>query len=84
MATQADDPKPQSAASRFLENLLIGTVEAVARAGAKAVESLTDDAAKAIDIQKKKVQATRDAVRAWRKQAVGEIDSDIPASLRED
>jgi hypothetical protein len=83
MADEIHTPDQPSAVSRFFEKLLIGAVESIARAGAKAVESLTDDAAKAIEIQKKKVAATRDAVKAWRKVELGEID-DIPASLRED
>jgi methylmalonyl-CoA mutase N-terminal domain/subunit len=77
--------QPRSAMSLLIEDLLVGTVEAIARAGAKAVESLTDDAAKAVKREALKIEAVGGAVKAWRKANVGEIkDADIPVSLRDD
>lgn len=76
--TKVIDDKPQRGIfTQYAEDLLRGTVEAIARAGAKAFESLTGDAAKAVDREKKKIEAVRDRVAQWRKDVVGEIgDSD--------
>ena len=54
-----------------LRGLLRGTVESIARAGAKAVESLTGDAAKAVDRVKKKIEALGKRVTEWREFNVG-------------
>jgi hypothetical protein len=74
------EPSP---ASKFIESLLVGTVEAIARAGAKAVESLAGDARKALQNQSFKAEVLEKGVEAWRKARVGEID-DLPGSLRDD
>ena len=56
----------------YLRGLLRGTVESIARAGAKAVESLTGDAARAVDREKKKIEALGKRVAEWREENVGE------------
>jgi hypothetical protein len=86
MAAQTDPAdKPPSVFAQAFEDGLVFVVTSIVRAGAKAVESLTDDAVKAINNKKKEVEAVRDAVKAWRKMKVGEVeDSDVPASLRDD
>jgi hypothetical protein len=63
----------RSIAGKFLERLLTGTVDAIARAGAKAIESVVNDAAKAIDLEKKKIEALGKGVAQWRKTELGEI-----------
>ena len=55
----------------YLRGLLRGTVESIARAGAKAVESLTGDAARAVDREKKKIEALGKRVAEWREINVG-------------
>jgi hypothetical protein len=81
----SESAKPQSTASKLVESFLVGTVEAIARAGAKAVESLTSDAAKTVRRKAGEIDAVRKTVEAWRKENVGEIiDGDLPPSLREE
>ena len=78
-------PKQPSIAAKLLESLLTGTVESIARAGAKALESLTNDAAKAISNEAKKVAAVRNDVEQWRKEQLGEIvEIKVDAKVVED
>ncbi len=75
----------QSLLSKLAENLLVGTVESIARAGARFLESITDDAEKAIEKQRKKIAATREGVAEWRETQLGNVDNgDLPASLADD
>jgi hypothetical protein len=64
----------QSFFAKMAADFLVGTVESVVRAGAKAIESITSDAEKAVEKQRKKIAATREGVAEWRKNNVGEID----------
>lgn len=77
MAAQEQDrgyrKAPRTFFGRLAENVLVGTIESIARAGAKAIESLTGDAAKVIAREHKKVDGVRKAVEGWRKETVGEI-----------
>jgi len=68
---------------RAIEGFLIGAVEAVARAGAKAIESLTTDASKAIAIQQRKVEKVTAEIKNWRESTVGELVDDVPEELRD-
>jgi hypothetical protein len=74
---------PQSPASKLAEKLLVGTVEAIARAGAKAVESLAGDMKKALKNEAFKAEVIEKGVEAWRKERLGDID-DLPESLRDE
>jgi len=56
----------------YLRGILRGTVTSLARAGTRFVESLTGDAARAVDREKKKIEALGKRVAEWREQNVGE------------
>jgi hypothetical protein len=71
----------QSPASKFFESILVGTVDAIARAGAKAFESLAGDAKKALRNEAAKVEMVEKSIEAWRKMRLGEVD-DLPSELR--
>lgn len=71
----------QTVVSRALESLFVGTVEALARAGAKAVESLAGDAKKVLQQEAFKAEIIEKGVEAWRKNRLGDVD-DLPESLR--
>jgi hypothetical protein len=58
-------------AKDYLRGFLHGTVTSIAKAGAKFVESLTGDAAKAVDREKKKIEALGKRVAEWREINVG-------------
>ena len=73
----------QTFVSQLLERALVGTVEAVARAGAKAVESLAGDAKKALQNEAFKAEILEKGVEAWRKARLGDVD-DLPESLRKE
>jgi hypothetical protein len=73
----------QSPASKFAESLLVGTIEAIARAGARAVESLAGDARKALQKEAAKIERVEQGVAMWRQVRLGEVD-DLPDSLRDD
>lgn len=77
------DSQKRTVAAQFAERLLVGSVEAIARAGAKFVESLAGDAKKALRNEATKVEMLEKGVEAWRKVRLGEID-DLPESLRDD
>jgi hypothetical protein len=57
-----------TAARRLLKRVLVGAVESVARGLAKGLESVADDAVKAVDREKQKIAE-------WRKRELGEIDT---------
>jgi hypothetical protein len=71
----------QSVASKLFERVLVGTVESIARAGAKAVESLAGDVKKTLKNEAFKAEVLEMGVEAWRKSRLGDID-DLPESLR--
>ncbi len=73
----------QSPVSKALEAILVGTVEAIARAGAKAAESLAGDARKVLQQNAFKAEIVEKGIEAWRKARLGEVD-DLPESLRGD
>lgn len=52
---------------RFLQRILIGTVESVARGLAKGAESVVSDAVKAAERERARIEE-------WRKRELGEID----------
>jgi len=64
---------PKTLLGRFAENVLVGTIESLVRAGSRAVESLASDASKALLREQKKVDAVKKAVASWRDEVVGEI-----------
>jgi len=72
-----------TAASKFFESLLVGTVDAIARAGAKAFESLAGDAKKALRNEAAKAEMLEKGVEMWRKMRLGDLD-DLPSELRDD
>jgi hypothetical protein len=72
----------RSIAGKYVEDLLIGTVESIVRAGAKAIESITNDAARAIDREKRKVEQVKVTVETFRKTRLGEVDDDIEEGNR--
>ena len=55
----------------YVRGFLRGTVTSIAKAGAKFVESLTGDAAHAVDREKKKIEALGKRVAEWREENVG-------------
>jgi len=63
----------QSIASKFAERFLVGAVESIARAGAKAVESLAGDARKALALEAEKAKMVEQGVAMWRQFRLGEI-----------
>jgi hypothetical protein len=69
--------------AKFAEKVLVGAIEAIARAGAKFVESLASDTHKALSNEAAKVKAVKDGVEAWRQVRLGEVD-DLPGSLRDE
>jgi hypothetical protein len=73
----------QTVASKFFERALVGTIDAIARAGAKAFESLAGDARKALKNEALKAEMLEEGIKAWRLSTVGEVQ-DIPASLQDD
>lgn len=58
--------KPRSPVARAVEATLIGVVESAARAGAKALESLAGDAARALRKQAEKADLARMITAMWR------------------
>lgn len=58
-------------AKDYLHGILRGTVTSIAKAGALFVESLTGDAARAVDREKKKIEALGKRVAEWREVNVG-------------
>lgn len=72
-----------SPASKFVESLLVGAIESVARAGAKALESVVGDAKKALRNEAFKAELLEKGIEAWRKVKLGDVD-DLPSSLRDD
>lgn len=60
-------------ASKFAERLLVGAVESIARAGAKAVESLASDVKTALKNEAAKAELLEKGVEWWRKSRLGEI-----------
>jgi hypothetical protein len=75
--------KEPTAASKFFESVLVGAIESVTRAVAKAAESLAGDAKKALRNEAAKVERLEKGVEMWRKYKLGEID-DLPVELRDD
>jgi hypothetical protein len=73
----------QTVASKFAEKLLVGTLEAIVRAGAKAAESIASDAKKALRNEALKVEMIEKGVEHWRQTRLGEVD-DLPSSLRDE
>jgi hypothetical protein len=73
----------KSPTAKFFEAVLVGTVEAIARAGSKAVESLAGDAKKALKNEAFKAELIEKGIEAWRLSHVGEID-DLPGSLQDE
>jgi hypothetical protein len=69
--------------AKFAEKLLVGALEAIVRAGAKAAESLASDAKKALRNEAMKVEMIEKGVETWRQTRLGEVD-DLPGSLRDD
>ncbi len=81
----SDQPSPKSKATQFFEDLCVGLVESVVRAGAKGAESLASDARKALRREAAKVAKIEDGIKSWRDATVGDLpDSDLPDSLRDD
>jgi hypothetical protein len=74
----------RSPASKFAEKVLVGILESGARAVAKAVESVASDAKKALRAEAAKAEAFENGVAMWRKFRLGEIEDDLPESLRSD
>lgn len=68
--------RSESFFSKLAEDLLVGTVNAFVRAGAKFTESIMGDAEKAIEKQRRKIEATREGVAEWRKRNIGDIKVD--------
>ena len=60
-------------ASKFAERLLVGAVEAIARAGAKAVESLAGDVKTDLKNEAAKAELLEKGVEWWRKSRLGDI-----------
>lgn len=73
----------QTFVGSILERVFVGTVEAIARAGAKATESLAGDVKKALQNEAFKAEILEKGVEAWRKARLGDVD-DLPESLRGD
>jgi hypothetical protein len=78
---------PKTAAGRFAERLLVGAVESIARGVAKAAESITADAKKALRKEASKIEMAEQTVKAWRETQLGEIDDgeyvdDTPPAAR--
>jgi hypothetical protein len=81
----SDPPTPKSKATQFFEDLCVGVVESVVRAGAKGAESLAADARKVLRREAAKVAKIEDGIKSWRDATVGDLpDSDLPDSLRDD
>jgi hypothetical protein len=74
----------ESPFSKFVEDLLVGSVESIARGVAKGFESVAQDAVKAVEKEKKKIESLAHTVKTWREVRLGEVDSDLPSSLRDD
>lgn len=83
MSDQSDQPpkREPTLLAQAAERLLVGTIEAIARAGAKALESLASDAQRALVTEGSKVERFKDGVAAWRAAKLGDTE-DLPESLR--
>ncbi len=77
------EEQKRSPFSLFAERLLVGTLEAGARAIARAGESLASDAKKALRNEALKVELLENGIKWWAKENLGEVD-DLPESLRDD
>lgn len=73
----------KSPTAKFFEAVLVGTVDAIARAVAKGAESLASDAKKALKNEAFKASLIEKGIESWRLSHVGEID-DLPGSLQEE
>ena len=62
---------------KMLRTALEGTVDALARAGARFVESLASDVKKTLKNNAAKVAKVEDGVRTWRETTVGEIPDEL-------
>jgi hypothetical protein len=60
-------------AAQVAQRLLIGTVESIARAGAKFVESVTHDAQIALRNEATKLEVAQHTVEGWRKITLGDL-----------
>jgi len=74
----------QSRGSKLFEDLLVFGVETLARAGAKFVESIVGDTRKAAEREVvSKLEVIEHNVKSWRETRLGDVDSDLPESLRD-
>lgn len=81
------EPKKRSKSEELLEQVLVGTIEAVARAGARFVESLASDGRKFLRNQSAKVGMIEQGVKSWREQNAPEIEDlagEVPSELEDD
>lgn len=63
----------ESPIAKFAEKLLIGTVDSIARAGARFVESIAADAKQALRNEAAKAELIENGAKFWRVNTVGEI-----------
>jgi hypothetical protein len=70
----------QSPGAKFLASLLSGSVESIARAGAKALESLADDAEKALKKEASRIRDIKQGAQVWRHSRLGD---DLPGEVHE-
>jgi hypothetical protein len=92
MSDDKDKPEDQPSApethtpstgARLFGELLEWAVTSIARAGAKALESIADDTRKAVEGHASKAAEIRDSVAGWRAEKLGDEDGDdLPGSLR--
>ena len=68
----------QSFASRLAERLLVGAIETIARAGAKAAESIAHDVKTALRTEADKAEFLEAGVKFWRQARLGEVGQPPP------
>jgi len=79
--------KKQTKTEKVIEDVLVGTVESVARAGARFFESLAADGRKFLSNQATKAKRLEHGVRAWREENAPEIPDlagEVPGELQDD
>ena len=65
----------RSLASKLAERFLTGAVESIARAGAKAAESLAADTKKALETEAARAGGLENLIKAWRGYTLGDRDA---------
>lgn len=70
----------QSFTSKLAERLLVGSIESLARACSKAVESVASDVKTALRNEAAKAEFLESGAKFWRESRLGEVGQPPPAA----